>query len=56
MFTKYLINVDFIEVVAKQTHKKFDQYTCYCGKNATMLLGCNNNWLMVDNRNLSEIY
>jgi len=35
MFTKYLINVDFIEVVAKRTHKKFNYYTWYCGKNAT---------------------
>ena len=44
MFTKYLINVDFIEVVAKQTHKKLVYYTWYCGKNAIMLHNYNNNW------------
>ena len=37
MFTKYLIIVDFIEVVAKQTHIKLVYYTWYCGKNATVV-------------------
>jgi len=45
MFTNCLISIDFIGVVAKQTHIKLVYYTWYCGKNATMLLGCNNNWL-----------
>jgi len=42
MFTNCLINIDFIGVVAKQTHIKLVYYTWYCGKNATMLLGYNN--------------
>ena len=49
MFTKYLINVDFIGVVAKQTHKKLVYYTWYCGKNAIMLPGYNNNYITNDN-------
>ena len=32
MFTKSLINVDFIEVVAKQTHIKYSYYTWIVAK------------------------
>ena len=49
MFTYFLINVDFIGVVAKQTHKKLVYYTWYCGKNATILPGYNNNYITNDN-------
>ena len=55
MFTKYLINVDFIGVVAKRTHKKFVYYTWYCCKNATMLHGYNNNYIVTDNDQLSVV-
>ena len=44
-----LKSIDLIGVVAKQTHKKFVYYTWYCGKNATMLLGYNNNYITSDN-------
>ena len=37
MFTNCLISIDFIGVVAKQTHIKLVYYTWYCGKNATVV-------------------
>lgn len=48
-------SVDLIGVVAKRTHKKFVYYTWYCGKNVTILLGCNNNNIITDNDQLSVV-